>query len=99
MRTKMKWFPGILLYLVLTLGLTVTAFADENVIEIGSVVDWNQFANSVTNGTTYVGKTVKMTTDIGPVTTIAGTNADNATHFTEVTGKPLKEFLTGRDIR
>ena len=45
---------------------------------ITSTEDWNTFAESVNNGTTYWGQTVKLNADIGttdsPVTTMSGTN-------------------------
>ena len=67
-----------LLVMMLT---TVTAWADglsgsgtaANPYLISSAADWTTFATAVTGGTTYEGKTVKLTADIGtaqdPITT------------------------------
>ena len=39
---------------------------------ISSVDNWNTFCEDVTGGITYSGKTVKLTQNVGPVTTMAG---------------------------
>ena len=39
-------------------------------LTIGSVDEWNSFAASVKGGNTYSGITVRMTADVGPVTTM-----------------------------
>ncbi|MBR0414942.1 MAG: hypothetical protein IJI67_07725, partial [Clostridia bacterium] len=45
-----------------------------DVLSISNVDEWNSFAASVKNGNTYSGKIVRMTADVGPVTTmVAGT--------------------------
>ena len=41
---------------------------------ISSVDNWNTFCEDVNGGITYSGKTVKLTQNVGPVTTIAGGN-------------------------
>ncbi|MBR5619273.1 MAG: hypothetical protein IKW76_06020, partial [Clostridia bacterium] len=43
---------------------------EANTVRIGSVDDWNSFADSVKNGNNYSGKTVLLTADVGPVTTM-----------------------------
>ena len=45
-----------------------------DVLSISNVDEWNSFAASVKDGNTYSGKIVRMTADVGPVTTmVAGT--------------------------
>ena len=45
-----------------------------DVLSISNVDEWNSFAASVKGGNTYSGKIVRMTADVGPVTTmVAGT--------------------------
>ena len=44
---------------------------------ISNATEWNDFANGVTNGTTYSGKFVKLTADIS-VTTMAGASDANS---------------------
>ena len=41
---------------------------------ISSVDNWNTFCEDVNGGITYSGKTVKLTQNVGPVTTMAGGN-------------------------
>ena len=64
----MKTIKLYILLALLTLGQATWA---QNLI-INSVDDWNTFAQSVTNGTTYSGQTVQLTADIS-VSTMAGT--------------------------
>jgi hypothetical protein len=64
----MKTIKLYILLALLTLGQATWA---QNLI-INSVDDWNTFAQSVTNGTTYAGQTVQLTADIA-VSTMAGT--------------------------
>ena len=45
----------------------------DGVFLIGSTDDWNVFAASVSAGKRYAGETVKMTADVGQVSTLAGT--------------------------
>lgn len=47
-------------------GLTGTGRADDPYL-ISSDADWETFASNVNNGTSYSGKTVKLTADIDPV--------------------------------
>ena len=51
-------------------GTSLKALAVDD-ITISSVEDWNSFAASVKGGETYSGKTVTLTADVGPVTTMA----------------------------
>ena len=44
---------------------------------ISSATDWDEFANSVSHGTTYIGKFVKLNDNIS-VTTVAGTSETNS---------------------
>ncbi len=44
---------------------------------ISSATDWDEFANSVNHGTTYIGKFVKLNDNIS-VTTVAGTSETNS---------------------
>ncbi|MBR2589655.1 MAG: hypothetical protein IKE65_01880, partial [Clostridia bacterium] len=45
-----------------------------DVLSISNVDEWNSFAASVKDGNTYSGKIVRMTADVGPVTTmVSGT--------------------------
>lgn len=44
---------------------------------IGTLSQWNQFATNVNGGDNYAGKYVKLTADIGTITTMVGT-AENA---------------------
>ena len=41
---------------------------------IASTADWNLFASSVASGKSYVGETVKLAADVGPVSTMVGTD-------------------------
>ena len=43
-----------------------------DVLSISNVDEWNSFAASVKDGNTYSGKIVRMTADVGPVTTMVG---------------------------
>ena len=52
---------------------------------IANSTDWTTFATAVSGGTTYEGKTVKLTADIDGITTIAGTS-DNRFKGTFVGG-------------
>ena len=80
----------MLLMMMLT---TVTAWADglsgsgtaANPYLISSAADWTTFATAVSGGTTYEGKTVKLTADIDGITTMAGTS-DNRFKGTFVGG-------------
>ena len=54
-------------------GLSGSGTTDDPYL-ITSSADWNTFAQSVTNGTTYAGQTVKLTADI-TATVMAGTHS------------------------
>ena len=59
--------------LLLTFIASATAWADPDLV-IRSTADWNTFANSVNNGTSYQGQTVVLAADIS-VTTIVGSRS------------------------
>ena len=59
--------------LLLTFMASATAWADPDLV-IRSTADWNTFANSVNNGTSYQGQTVVLAADIS-VTTIVGSRS------------------------
>ena len=62
------WSPEVT---AVTGDVTYTAtFVD--VLSISNVDEWNSFAASVKDGNTYSGKIVRMTADVGPVTTMVG---------------------------
>ena len=62
------WTPEVT---AVTGDATYTAtFVD--VLSISNVDEWNSFAASVKDGNTYSGKIVRMTADVGPVTTMVG---------------------------
>jgi|GEM_PF-3126087 len=62
------WSPEVT---AVTGDVTYTAtFVD--VLSISNVDEWNSFAASVKGGNTYSGKIVRMTADVGPVTTMVG---------------------------
>ena len=61
----MKKLIPILLALLLMVGLLpVSAFAAADALHIKSKADWNNFANAVTAGDSYAGKTVYLDADI-----------------------------------
>ena len=70
----------ILSILALLLTVTQGAWAQTLLTDgtgaylISSVDDWNTFCEDVNGGITYSGKTVKLTQNVGPVTTMAGGN-------------------------
>ena len=64
---------------------------------ISSATDWDEFANSVNYGTTYIGKYVKLNNDI-TVTTVAGTSETNSFSGTFLgNNKTLTANLTNTD--
>ena len=76
----------------------LTAEEAANTVRIGSVDDWNSFAESVKNGNTYSGKTVLLTADVGPVTTMvegtfSGTfDGDGYTLTVDISGGTVATF-------
>ena len=59
-------------------GLTGSGTTDDPYL-ISSDAGWNTFAQSVTNGTTYAGQTVKLTADI-TATVMAGSHTDESNY-------------------
>ena len=59
-------------------GLTGSGTTDDPYL-ITSSADWNTFAQSVTNGTTYAGQTVKLTADI-IANVMAGSHTDESNY-------------------
>ena len=59
-------------------GLTGSGTTDDPYL-ITSSADWNTFAQSVTNGTTYAGQTVKLTADI-TANVMAGSHTDESNY-------------------
>lgn len=95
------WFNGDTKYVFtspMTSNLTLTARwqrglgTQESPYLLGTIEEWNDFANAVAEGTDYEGKYFKMDADIGteetPVTTMAGT-------YDSSNPKPFKGIFDG----
>ena len=97
------------LFVALVVLLTMaaqTAWADglsgdgssENPYLISSATDWNTFASSVNNGTTYENLNVKLTTDIS-VTAMVGTSDNPFKGIFDGNGKTLTVTIDGTEAK
>ncbi|MBR4268210.1 MAG: fibronectin type III domain-containing protein, partial [Prevotella sp.] len=78
-------------------GLTGTGTADAPYL-ISSDADWNTFASNVNNGTSYSGKTVKLTANIN-VSTMAGTSSNKFKGTFDGAGHKINLALTASEDR
>ena len=76
-------------------GLTGTGTADDPYL-ISSDADWETFASNVNNGTSYSGKTVKLTANIN-VSTMAGTYIDKFKGTFDGAGHKINLALTASE--
>jgi len=109
-RSKLLTIPRaaarLLLATLLLTMTTVTAWADglsgdgssENPYLISSATDWNTFASSVNNGTTYENLNVKLTTDIS-VTAMVGTSDNPFKGTFDGNGKTLTVTIDGTEAK